>query len=492
MRGRNVVPFEQWAPDRSKLSGAAAETKGVLSIAGRFAPLPDLVQTRSGAQINDDCLGGFTAYDAAGNAITFLADAGRIYKVQGNIPTDVSRAGGYNASLDWAWSFCQFGNNILAITRGEYLQRYIIGSSSTFEDVAGAPFGDCVFRIRQHGFICDGNVVNVSAFNDITNWVPDSGTQAFSTELSQARGLCVSGWGGEQGVIFQERGMTRLNYTGGGTPFQLDDIEGGRGLCGPNAWSEWGRQAFCVAEDGFYIFDGLQAAPIGQNRVDNWFANSLNYSYRHKVWAAIDAKRKSWMVGFPTGGSVLPNMVGIYSFSDDRWTFDEIDTAYGFEMHREAISADDSAAIIAVFGTAVADDPAFAGVSADSPAFRESRKEWAIVTADRKITQFTGPSRAASLSTGVFEPALGRKAFVTELYPVTDAPNTSVTGHVAYRLRRLDEAETVSPESGMHEEGFCPVYAEGRYIRGIVNIEAGASWTEALGVQTDSGASGGR
>jgi hypothetical protein len=75
---------------------------------------------------------------------------------------------------------------------------------------------------------------------------------------------------------------------------------------------------------------------------------------------------------------------------------------------------------------------------------------------------------------------------------VTDATYTGVTVQIGTRLNRLDETETVSAASPMAAEGVCPVFAEGRYVRGVVNIAAGTTWTEAVGVQTDTGVSGER
>lgn len=492
MRPKQPIPFGEFAPDQSVISGQSPLIKGVLPLSGRYGPLPDLQQVRAGSMINDPCIGGKSFYDSDGFPVTFLADHGRLYRVVGKIPSDVSKSGGYAFSFDWGVTFEQFGNNIVAVGRGVDPQRYILGESEAFADLEGdPPQGDTVFRIRNHLFICSGNIVNCSGFNNITQWTPSPETQAFINEVNQSAGLIVAGWGGEQGAIFQERGIIRLTYTGGAAPFIFDEVEGGRGVCGPHAWAPWGKIAFCAAEDGFYTFDGLSATSIGGNRVDRYFASRLNYGYRHRVWTAIDAKRKCWMVAYPTDGAIWPTEVLIYSWADDKWTTDEFDSQFGLEIHREPVDADDEAGLIELFGTANADDEAFANVSADSPIFRESRKEWAVVNGDRQLCQFTGANRAATLSTGTYDVA-GKKTFVSELWPIVDAAPEHVTGQVATRLKRLDEAETVSPASQMNDEGFCPVYAEGCYQRGIVNIAAGATWTEATGIHTDAGESGER
>lgn len=490
MREKTPIPFAEWAPDRSKISGDSNEFKGVLREGGRYTPFPSPLQIRSGAQINDICLGAKTFYDGDSAPVAFCGDLGQLYRIVGKLPVAVSKAGGYLASTDWAWSFEQFGQNIVAVARGVTPQRYTLGSSSVFADLATAPAADVVFRIRQHLFLADGRTLYCSGFNDITNWTFDPAVQSFQTDLPHEAGLAVAGWSGEQGVVFQERGIMRVTYTGGTVPFNFDEIEGGRGLCGPNAWKPWGKVAFCVAEDGIYTFDGLSSNPIGQGRVDKWFTDRLNYGFRHRVSLSIDAARKSIKIDFPANGSTTPNAQLMYSWADDKWTYDEQETHFGFELHREPINADDEAGLIAAFGTADSDAAAFASISADSPLFRESRKQWAVFDADRRLCIFDGPAREATLSTGTFQPIPGMTSHVTEIWPIVDADPDDVSAAVGYRLRRLGETETVSAFADMNDDGFCPVDAEGRYMRGVVNIAAGATWTEANGIYTDAKVAG--
>ena len=482
----NPIPFGEWTPDTSKLSGAV-EISGCLSQAGRYAPLPDLAPM-SGTALVDTCMGGIGVYSSTGVATAFLGDCTRLYRVQSGAPADVSKAGGYAADRDWAWKFCQFGDNIIGVARGVAPQVFQLGSSSRFADLANAPMGDTVFRIRQHVFICDGRTVNVSGFNDSTAWTPDPATQAFQNTIGQEAGRIVTGYGGEQGAIFQERGIVRLAYQGGAAPFVFDEVEGGRGACSPHAVSPWGRVAFVAAEDGFYVFDGLQATPIGANKVDQWFTDRLNYAYRSKVWSAIDAARKTWMVAFPGNGSSACNTALMYSWADQRWTYDIIDTQFGFEYPKPGVSADDAAAITALFGTASADS---INVSADAAIWRDSRRQWAAVNSGRYLCQFTGRPRAAVLETGVFEPNPGRKVYISSFSPVIDAEPATMTGTVNVRLQRLDETPIESDSAVVNGEGMAELRAEGRYLSARVEIAAGATWTEATGIIPDV-APGGR
>jgi hypothetical protein len=490
LRQKTPIPFGEWAPDRSKISGDSNEFSGCLRLSGRYAPWPKLQQVRAGAVLGDTALGARSFYDGDSAPVTFCGDSDNLYRVNGKLPVAVSKAGGYSASPDWAWTFEQFGQNVVAVARGAPPQRYVLGSSSVFADLANAPTADVVFRVRQHLFLADGRTLYCSGFNNIEDWSLDTATNSFQTEIPHDAGLAVAGWSGEQGVLFQERGILRLTYTGAAAPFNIDEIEGGRGLCGPNALSRWGKVAFCVAEDGFYTFDGLSSSPIGQGRVDQWFTNKLNYGYRHRVSSSVDATRKCWKINFPADGATTPNYELAYSWSDDKWTWREMDVQLGFEMHREPIDADDEAGLIDAFGTANMDDPVYANISADSPLFRESRKQWAAFDGDRKLCLYDGPNSEAILSTGTFQPIPGQKTFVSEIHPIGDADIEAVDAAVAWRRKRLSEVETVTPFSPMNDEGFCPVDAEGRYMRGIVRIAEGAEWSEMSGIFTDGAPAG--
>lgn len=486
------MPFSDWRPDESKVGGGDREAKGVLSLTKRYAPLPDLSAVGTSARLNDQCLGAASFYSTTGASTTFLGDAGRLYRKAGNALYDVSKSGGYTAAPDWAWSFEQFGDNIVAVARGVDPQRFILGSSSSFDDLdATAPRGDVVFRIRQHLFICSGRTVNCSGFNNVTQWTPDPATQAFTNEVGQQAGMIVAGWGGEQGAIFQERGIVRLTYQGGAAPFLFDEVEGGRGACGPHAIAPYGRSCFVVAEDGIYVFDGLQMTPIGQDKVDRTFSNSLTYAYKHRVSAAVDVCRKTLLVSYPADGSKVPNRALFYSWADGRWTHDDLDLQIAFELHRDGVNIDDAAGITALMGTTNVDDPAYASIGVDSPIWGESRKMWGAVDASRAVCSFTGNNRAATVDTAEVEPIPGAQSYVTGLWPLTDATG-GVTATVISRQKLLGGDEMTDGPAVMNDDGACEVRAEGRFLRARVEIAAGTVWTEATGVHHDAQPAGER
>lgn len=443
--------------------------KGVLSTGGTYGPWPSLATYHGGYAINDYALGARTFYDTTGSAHIFLGDRGKLYKLVSGVPTDVSKIGGYTADNDWAWQFEQFGNNIIATARGVTRpQLYVLGTSTQFADLSGTPpTSDSVGRIREWLFLGKGRTLSVSGFNNITDWTYDSANQGFQTDRPQESGLIVKIIGGEQGAIFRERGIERVAFTGAAIPFLIDEIEGGRGCASPNGVTVFGRNAYCVAEDGFYVFNGLEAAPLGASRVDEWWTERVNYSYRHRITTAFDARRKSWMIAYPTDGKTYCNEILAYNIADNRWTYTEMDTQLLFEMPYEGVSADDSAGITALVGTDIADS--LTSISVDSPLWMESRRQWAAVGSNRIVSLFTGAAQQATIDTGTFEPTPGMQTFVTELWPVCDAPAADVTGTLYTRQHLQSDSETAASAT-MNAEGHCPVIAEGGISVGALRL----------------------
>lgn len=490
MLTKTPIPFTEWAPDRSELN-TPTQMKGVLSTGGTYGPWPSLASYRGGVAMNDAALGAATFYETGGNAATFIGDRGALYRMTQGTPLDVSKPGGYAASADWAWQFEQFGNNIIAVASGVSApQRFILGTSSAFADLAGSPpSADAVARVRQWLFLAQNSLLSVSGFNDITDWTYDTATQGFQTTLGQAAGRVVKMIGGENGAIFQERGITRVAFTGGAIPFALDEIEGGRGCASPNGVSVFGRNAYVVAEDGFYVFNGLETQALGASRVDEWWTERLNYAARAKISTCFDARRKTWLIAYPTQGSNICNEILAYNIVDNRWTYaDDERVNLLFEMPYEGVTLDDATALMALFGTTNIDE---IDVSIDGPIWRESRRQWAAVGESRSVSLFTGAPRAATLETSTFEPSPAKKTFVNEVWPVTDAAPDDVTVTLLTRLNTQSEAEAESTATCM-DEGLAPAEGEGRYLRARVGIASGADWTESAGVHVNGRVSGGR
>ena len=511
-RNANPIQFAEWAPDKSTLSGYGRDAKGCISQSGRYAPLNDLTAYKAGASISGTCIGARGFWSSAGNVHIFIGDEFDLYKMASRQPAIVSKAGGYTPSIPDGWQFEQFGDHVVAVNAAVTTpQVYQMGTSSLFADLAGSPpVSTAVFRVGNQLCLANGRTLSVSGFNNIELWDYATATQGVQVDVDQRGGNIQTGVGGEVGLIFQERGIVRMTYVGPPTVFSLETIEWKHGAISREAVSQYGRNTFFVSETGMFVTDGMSVQPIGDGKVDKYFSDNLNYSARNKVTTAIDFARKLWIVAFPTAGNVTADHLLIYSMADNRWTHDEITTQMLFDMPREGITIDDTAAIIALEGTDVSDD---IPTSVDDPQWRETRVQVAAVDGDGGVSTFEGATRAATMSTTEFEPVKLKQTLVDELWPEIDIISTNVTAFVNVRRRNLNNLNwngqpltwggssmfwntgaqgTTTTTSEMNEHGFIPVRLSARYMEMGITVAAGTSWTEATGIQWRGSAGGER
>lgn len=488
---RSPIPFGEWTPDAGALASTAGEARGVYSMGSRYLPLRGPVSYGENARLADRCMGHIGAKASTGQIVNFFADRNALYRMVNRVLVNVSRPGGYDADGDWAWRFDQFNNYVIAACRGAPVQVIEMGGTGEFADLGGgAGEADTCGRVGPHMLLAQGTELRISAFNNPTDYEPAPDTGAGIAYLDQRGGIAHAILGGtDVGVILQERMISRVAYVGGATNFDITPIEFNRGCLGPLAVAQLGRMALYASEEGIFLYNGSESMPIGANKVDRYFASRLNYTYRNRVCCALDTERKCFVVAFPTGSSPTITEMLVYSIPDQRWTHDDVSAQLLFEMPREGVSVDDTGAVTAAVGTTNVDSIT---VSVDSPIWRETRKQWALVDEDRRVNLLDGQTRAAVIETPDMELTAGAQSFVTEIMPICDATPAAVSVELLSKQHRFDQVHAVSIRSDMNAFGICPVRVQGRYLRTRVNIAAGATWTEAAGLHTNARAAGGR
>lgn len=125
-----TIPFGEWTPDQPDRRNGATEAKGVLSIGGHYAPLPDFVAYGSNAAADQEVVGAESIYDAEGDAFIFMGDRTKLYWLVSRVATDISKSGGYSVGTNDGWEYAQFGNYVVAVTANTAPQVYQLGISS--------------------------------------------------------------------------------------------------------------------------------------------------------------------------------------------------------------------------------------------------------------------------------------------------------------------------------------------------------------------------
>jgi Concanavalin A-like lectin/glucanases superfamily len=109
MSNPNPLPFEEWLPDKSDRQNPAAEAKGVYSIAGQYAPFPDIQQYGPSAT-DDDFTVSLLHFDGA-DATTSFPDDGQshahTWTPSGNAQIDTAqfKFGGASGLFDGVGDF---------------------------------------------------------------------------------------------------------------------------------------------------------------------------------------------------------------------------------------------------------------------------------------------------------------------------------------------------------------------------------------------------
>jgi len=437
--------------------------------------------------------GGRTIYDSLSAPAIFFGDDARLYRLVNRLATDVSKAGGYALGSTATWQLAQFGSNVIAVTASSAPQHYEVGTSVDFADLAGSPPSGATSIARINDFVMMGKdfTAHWSAFNDVADWTPSASTQAGNQELDQEQGEIMMILGLDYAAIFQERAIRRAIYVGPPViwDFGQDYVEKARGCISRNAAAAFGRIVFYAADDGFYAFDGQASTPIGYGKVDDYFVRNLNYAYRHKVSVGVDGLRKLVVFGYPKGSSQQISEVLIFAIADGRWTRDELDLEFLFDSPAEPVTVDTFSTLFPadnLDGTITPDD-------IDSATFDDRRRRLAAFRySTHRLALFTGLPRAATIETAEFEAMPGRRSRVTEIWPMGDFQQAVISASVGYRKSLPGAAVAYTNATAMNRAGFCPQRIDARFVRGRLQVAAGASWRRMEGLSVSAVPTGGR
>lgn len=276
------IPFQDYRPDVLDLGGKSTRlARNVLPKGDGFGPFKSIAELT--ASLGDTCRGAFVARSTTdGSLRIFAGTSTKLYMLDNTFLTwsDVSKGAGTYGALDSdaTWSFCQFGNRVIASQRNDVMQSFVIGSSSAFADLGGSP--------PQAGFVttfgsfvvaCDilGTPQRVQwcAINDPTNWTIGSSLGDAQDLPDNGRVRRVNEVGNLVGLILQESGIRRIVFApGSATTFQIEKLRSDMGILAPNSVVVAAGACFFVSTKGFVMMTVDGAANfIGEDKVDRTF-----------------------------------------------------------------------------------------------------------------------------------------------------------------------------------------------------------------------------
>ena len=288
--------------------------------------------------------GAIQVKDKNGVTYVFAGDTAKLYKLGGGAWSDYSKAGSpaYALATEERWEYVKWGNQVLAVSgvngaATNNPQAITLGGAA-FADLAGTP-PQARHMAVVRDFVVVGNTwdsgdglvpnrVRWCGIDDETTWTVSAVTQADYQDLQGNGGWVQAVVGGEYGVIFQERTIWRMTYTGSPVVFQFDEVVPNRGTPCPDSVVRVGDMIFYLSQEGFEVLqDGNTSRQIGAEKVDRTFFADFDATYWYNVVGMADPINRRVYWAYPgvgnTGGR--PNKILCYEWTVGRWTHSEQD-----------------------------------------------------------------------------------------------------------------------------------------------------------------------
>lgn len=479
-----MIEFGEWLPDLPEYENPGATVaNGVYPSIKSYRPIGALSAVSSNA-LDSRCLGAISVKNSEGSSVTVAGDASKLYSLTADAFVDRSKSGGYTTSGEQRWRFAAFGDNLIATNSLDPMQKMTMPGPSSFADLsAEAPTAEFIAVVRDFlmafGVNGQGQRVQWSEINNAEGWTVGD-NQSDYQDLPEG-GPITGGFGGEYGLVFQEKIITRISYIGAPVVFQFDPIELNHGCIEPNSAIQYGKYIFYLSHNGFYMCDGTQSIPIGDQKVDKTFFADLDATYRFNMSAAIDPVNKLVIWAYPGSGNTggLPNKLLIYNWAIQKWSDADMNVNYLMSYLTSDMTLEDI--------DAIESDLDALEYSLDSDRWKGGVLGLGGFGTTHFLSNFTGNNLAATVETTENEPNQGSRTRIRFIRPIVDASSTVQIGHRATQQASVtwDSAVTVN------SRGRCPVRVYDRYMRARLNVASGASWTHAQGVEIEQGASGG-
>lgn len=499
-----IIAVPEFAPDEPDVPSATSDTVFNVVPLSNVSYGPQKTHVPLSTAITNRCQGALSISDTSGNVKLYAGDSTKLYRtgVPGTTLADVSKVGGYVTGSQANWNFTIYKNRVIATNGTDAPQSFVEGTSSVFADlittgVTGLKAKYCaiVRNFLMLGYTSDpadgtqsqrawwGKLDDPSTF-------PTPGTQAAANALSdyqdmtgthgEMRGI-LGNLGAADGAFFFERGVWRAVYSGLPDIFDFVPAEGARGLLASGGLNQYGARCAYPTEDGFYMFDGSNSAPIGKQKIDRFFTNDLQSNYLDRISSCSDQARGLMVWAYPGVGSVNgnPNRLLFYSEPFGRWTVTEANAVQIEYLMRGAI-----------FGTTLEQLDAFGTIdslpfSLDAQQLQNNRSVLAAFDTSHRYGYFNGVNLPATVSTSDFEPRQGSQTKVTRVRPLIDSKAATVA---SAGRDAISDAVVYGKEKRQEPNGSCSVNSRGRYHRTRVKTQLGDNWTQISGFDVESGA----
>lgn len=467
-------PFGPLAPDRpARLNDQFLRVAdGVFPMADGYRPVGQWASIYTALAAAPK--GGASFVSPQGAASIIVGTATNLYKAESGAFTSIGS--GYSIQGDQRWRFAQFGGLAIATNAADAMLKIDL-ATFTVSNLGGSPpkFESLgVVKDFLVGTCRDGDIMTIGwcALNNAEFWTV--GQRQSDYNIMPAGGRVNGILSGEFGVILQRDRICRMDYVGGNVIFEINEVSSNIGCVTPHSVAQWGNLGFFLSDEGFIMWDGAQAVPIGNEVIDRTFAALYNSADWASMSTAIDPVNRvcMWSMG---------DVIYCYNWTpgiQNRWTTITYVSPIIFSGVTKGISLDEQDSAVG----ANDDNLDYAGlVTLDSSTFNGGDPKLYVFSSTNALGSFSGTPMAATFTGNDIEIFAGRRANLRFLRPDIDA-TSGVSCTIGAKQRLGDTLSNVSA-SALVTSGEMPVRVSGRYLRPSWGIAAGTTWTEAKGAE---------
>jgi flavin reductase (DIM6/NTAB) family NADH-FMN oxidoreductase RutF len=268
-----------------------------------------------------------------------------IYLRNGAAWDDVSKAGGYNGTVSQRWVFVQYGDYVLATNGVDDVQYFLIGTSTEFDDVVGAPV--CRYLTVLNNFVVASGIVGEtakvqwSALDDPLDWAPSVATQSDAQQFFEVGEVTAVTGGQNSGVVIGTSGIGLMEYVGPPFIFTFRVVEPNIGGSVAGSVVSFSNGVFYYGHDGFKFFNGSASQPIGYDKVDIWFRENADFSNLATMSSVFDVQANVVMFGVPSATAGEFDKILAFSPTANRFSYIEKSGQCLVSVLSESVNVDD-------------------------------------------------------------------------------------------------------------------------------------------------------
>jgi hypothetical protein len=278
--------------------------------------------------------GGATFTSPAGLSTIIAGTATNLYKAFSGAWTSIGS--GYSLLEEGRWRFAQFGGLAIA-TNGTDPMVKIDLTTDTVASLGGTPPKFETLAVVKDflvGGVRNSQIMHLgwSGINDAEWWTV--GQRQADLNILPDGGRINGILSGEYGIILQRNCIRRMDYVGGNIIFEFNVVSTNTGCVTPHSVAQWGRIAFFLSDNGFMMWDGSQAVPIGQEKIDRSFASQYDVTDWPSMSTAIDPVNRVVMWS-------MADKIWCYHWDFGKWTVIPIVSSIIFSGVTKAVSIDE-------------------------------------------------------------------------------------------------------------------------------------------------------